>query len=110
MKYSLCLGVILACLALISSCAASPEEARTTEHSSGDYLVQFEEGTSRKQVESILSRNGVSRFSYVTSSRERGYIVLISPETGKEAIVTPLEHEERVDNVAPNFTRSIDRE
>lgn len=109
MKYSLYL-LVVACLALVSSCAVSGEGMRATGHSSGEYLIQFVEGTSKEQVESILNRHGVSRFSYVTSSRTRGYIVLISLETGTETVVTSLEEEKRIRNVDPNFTRDIDGE
>ena len=114
MKYSLNLGAFIAvlfvCLALISSCGASQKLMGATDASSEEYLVQFMEGTSKERVESLLSRHGVSRFTYVTSSRARGYVVLMTLEAGGEAVVTSLEQEKRVKNVDSNFTRSIDRE
>ena len=110
MKYPLFICVAFALLLSSSSCLSSQKDTQKRSTSSKEYLVQFVEGISRYRIESTLRQHSISRYSYLTSSQERGYVVLIRTEDNADTIISSLKQEKSIKNVARNYERSIDQE
>ena len=110
MKYSFPAAVCIALLFISSSCLSSSKNTQPDGASHREYIVQFMEGTSKERVEAVLSQHGISRSSYLTSSRDRGYILLIELGKARDDVLQSLEQEPAVKHIDPNYTRSIDKE
>ncbi|MCF8110496.1 MAG: hypothetical protein K9J85_03300 [Desulfobacteraceae bacterium] len=108
---SFCVFSIIPALLLFTACCgmSSRENIQTGESAKQEYLVQFEQGTGKDRIETVLNEYAISDFSYITSSRERGYVVLIKISETERDIIGPLGREKIVKNIDQNYKRKIYR-
>lgn len=102
---------IVPALIILTACSgmSNRENTQTAESAKQEYIVQFERGTGKKQIETLLNEYAISDFSYLTSSRERGYVVLIKIAETEHDIIGSLGREKNVKNIDQNYRRSIQK-
>ncbi|MFP4193929.1 MAG: hypothetical protein ACLFRO_03205 [Desulfobacterales bacterium] len=108
--------IILAFLVIFcSACVSAQNDGQTSyqpeqrvqmeQEEKREYIVQFEKDTDRDHVEKTLGKNGITDFSYLSSSEKRGYIVLINIEGKDSGTIRSLAKEKSVKNIDQNYKR-----
>ena len=107
MNYRHIIFLLLAMFLTFSACAMSQENTQETSYNSKEYIVQFRQGTGKDKIATVLHSYHISNYSYLTTRKSKGYIVLIKidQESGE---LGSLKQESCVKHIDPNYQRSID--
>lgn len=107
MKYCIILCVIISLTVLSLSCLSYQKSPSDNGSLHKEYIVQFEKNVEKKSIESVFDTYNITSFSYLTSSRERGYILLIRIQKRIESTLKQLKLEKSVKNIDPNYKMDI---
>lgn len=109
MKYFIITSIIIALTIASVSCLSYQKSQHKTATSNNEYIVQFEKDIHKKTIESVFDKYDIRRFSYITSSRKRGYILLIRLKSSMESTLEQLRQEKSIKNIDPNYEINIEK-
>lgn len=107
MKYSLLSYILLFILLISNACATSSKSIHTNKTQKKEYIVRFKEGTIKDTVRSTLDDYEISNYSYITTSKKRGYIILINIESNENRKIDSIKKEKSIKLIEPNYKRDI---
>lgn len=109
MKHFIILFVATALTIASISCLSSQTKQSNKVTSNNEYIVQFKKDINKKTIESLFDKYNITSFSYLTSSQERGYILLIRLQSRIESTLEQLRREKSVKNIDPNYEIQIEK-
>ena len=109
MKYLIILCVVISLIISSISCLSYQKRQPDKDAFHKEYIVQFEKDVEKKTIETVFERHTITSFSYLTSSRKRGYILLIRLKKSIESTLEQLRGEKGVKNIDPNYKRDLNQ-